>query len=186
MFILSITILCILIALARGGRLANLALLPVRFIGLLFLPFVLQLIAFSPIGDRLVLGIPLARYLYTVSLGVAVIVLWLNRKLPGVVLITLGLCLNFLVIALNGGFMPVSASAREFAGLPPLTGRDNNVIPLTDSSWLPWLSDTLPLPAFVPFANVFSPGDLLIVIGGIIFTQRALVPPQSGATKPLN
>jgi|SRR5581483_6902539 len=180
MFILSLTILCIVIALARGGRLANLALLPVRFAGLLFLPFGLQLVAFSPIGDWLVLGIPLARYLYTVSLGIAVIVLWLNRRLPGVIWITLGLCLNFLVITLNGGFMPVSAAARQFAGMPPLSGRDNNVIPLTDSSRLPWLSDTLPLPAFVPFANVFSPGDLLIVLGGFIFIQRALVPPKAG------
>lgn len=179
MFILSLTVLCILIALARGGRLANLALLPVRMIGLLFLPFVLQLIAFSPIGERLVFDVPLARYLYTASLGIAVIGLWLNRKLPGVVWIMLGLSLNFLVISLNGGFMPVAAAARQFAGMSPLAGRDNNVVPVTATTWLPWLSDTFPLPAFVPFANVFSPGDLFVVIGGFIFIQRALVPPKS-------
>jgi hypothetical protein len=104
----------------------------------------------------------------------------LNRHLPGVFWIALGLFANILVISLNGGFMPVSLAAREIAGLPALTARQNNVVPMTDTTLLPWLGDILPLPAFVPFANVFSLGDVLIAIGGVIFTQRVLMQPLSG------
>lgn len=169
----------VLIALARGGRLRNLSALPVRYVGLLFVPLVIQLVAFSPLGDLRVGATPVAQYLYAFSLGVAVLALALNRRLPGVTWIAVGLFLNFLVITVNGGFMPVSSTAREFAGMAALNVRDMNVVPMTNSTVLPWLADILPLPALVPFANVFSIGDLLIAIGGVIFTQKSIV--RSGA-----
>lgn len=178
MFVLLVITASILIALARGGRVTSLSQFSLRYWGLLFVPLVLQIIAFSPIGDELVFQAPLAQYLYAASLGAAVPALALNRHLPGVGWIALGLCLNFIVITLNGGFMPMSAQARAFAGLSPLTGRANNVVPMTDSTVLPWLADILPLPAFVPLANVFSVGDVLILIGGLIFTQSGLVAPR--------
>ena len=40
---------------------------------------------------------------------------WVNRRLPAVWLIIIGLALNILVIGVNGG-MPVSAAAIETAG----------------------------------------------------------------------
>jgi hypothetical protein len=166
----------LLIALARGGRVTNLAQIPLHHIGLLFTPLLIQLVAFSPIGDMLVAGTPLAQYLYATSLAVAALALAFNRHLPGVVWIAAGLALNAIAIFANGGFMPVAASAREFAGLPPLTDRDLNVISTTDSTRLPFLTDILPLPAFLPFANVFSIGDVLVTVGGVIFIQ-SIVPP---------
>lgn len=178
MFVALIITTSVLIALARGGRLTNVTHIPLRFLSLLFVPLLLQAIAFSPIGEVRILELPLAQLLYSASLGLTALALWLNRHLPGVVWIALGLLLNFVVISLNGGFMPVAPRAREFAALPPLTGRDKNIVPMTDSTLLPWLADILPLPAFVPFANVFSAGDLLIVIGAVIFTQMILVPPK--------
>lgn len=178
MFIPLLIVSSIFVALARGGRPAYLAQISVQRAWLLFVPLLLQLLAFSPIGEIVVFGSPLAQILYTLSLGVAALALWLNRQLPGMVWIALGLFLNFLVIFLNGGFMPISAAARQFAGLPPVVGRDMNVLPMTDATILPFLGDILPLPAFLPFANVFSVGDLLIAFGGILFTQRSLVPPK--------
>jgi hypothetical protein len=108
----------------------------------------------------------------------AVLALALNRHIPGVPLIALGLACNFLVISLNHGFMPASLAARQVAGLPPLAGRNMNVVPLTDSTVLPWLADILPVPAWVPRANVFSVGDVLILIGGVIFTQKSVFVPE--------
>jgi hypothetical protein len=178
MFIPLVIATSILIALARGGRFSNLSQLRLRFVGFLFAPLVIQLVAFSPLGDRSLFGASLAQYLYIASMGLAVVAVWLNRHLPGLKWIAAGLFLNSIVIGLNGGVMPSSATAREIAGLPPLVGRDMNVVPLNDSTILPWLGDILPLPSFVPFANVFSVGDLFIVIGGIIFTQRALISPR--------
>jgi len=108
---------------------------------------------------------------------VAAIGLVLNRHLPGVVWIAAGLALNALAIVANGGFMPVDSGARAFAGMPPLTERDMNVVPMTAETRLPFLADILPLPSFLPFANVFSIGDVLITVGGVIFTQ-SIVPPR--------
>lgn len=178
MFVIVVIAASILIALARGGRVTNLSRLSLRYFGLLFVPLLLQIVAFSPLGDVPLFEAPLAQYLYVTSLGLGVIVLWLNRHLPGVGWIALGLLLNFIVISLNGGFMPMSAQARAFAGIKPLTGRANNVVPMTDSTVLPWLADILPLPPFVPLAHVFSIGDVLILIGGVIFTQSSLVLPK--------
>lgn len=184
MFIPLVIFASVLIALARGGQLRNLAALPVRYVGLLFVPLVIQLVAFSPLGDLFVGGTPLAQYLYAASLGVAVLALALNRRLPGITWIALGLFLNFLVITVNGGFMPVSSAAREIAGMAALSVRDMNVVPMTNATVLPWLADILPLPAFIPFANVFSLGDLLIVIGGVIFTQKSIVRSEAQVGPP--
>lgn len=175
MFIPLVLVTSLLVALARGGRLANFARMPLHHIWLLFLPFLVQLVAFSPPGDIIVAGAPLAQYLYAISLVLAAVGLFLNRQLPGVIWIALGLALNSIAILSNGGFMPVSGSAREFAGLMPLTGRELNVIPLTADTRLPFLTDILPLPSILPFANVFSIGDILITLGGVIFIQ-SIVP----------
>lgn len=177
MFIPLLLLGSLLVAWARGGRLMNFTRMPLRHVWLLFVPFLIQLLAFSPLGERPVLGVPLAQYLYAISLAIAALGLALNRQLPGVSWIAVGLALNAIAIFSNGGFMPVSASAREFAGLPPLTGRDMNVIPMTEATRLPFLTDILPLPAFLPFANVFSVGDALITLGGVIFIQ-SIVPPR--------
>lgn len=182
MFIPLVLLGSLLVALARGARLTNLTHMPLHHVWLLFVPFVLQVIAFSPVGDIIVMGAPLAQYLYVVSLAVAAIGLALNRQLPGVIWIAVGLALNAIAILANGGFMPVAASAREFAGLAPLTGRDLNVIPMNAETRLPFLADILPLPSFVPFASVFSIGDVLIALGGVIFIQSIV--PQDRRTEP--
>lgn len=181
MFTALIIITSILVALARGGRFSNFARLEFNHIWLLFLPLLFQIIAFSPLGDYLILDTPIAKYLYFLSMALAAVALWLNRRLPGAPWIAAGFALNFLAISLNGGFMPVSETARQIAGQAPLLGRDKNTIPMTSSTLLPWIGDVIPIPGFLPFASVFSLGDLLIAIGGIIFIQRALVLPKSGA-----
>jgi hypothetical protein len=182
MFIPLVLIGSLLVALARGGRLSNLTRMPLHHVWFLFVPFLLQVVAFSPVGDTIVAGAPLAQYLYAVSLALAAIGLVLNRQLPGLMWIALGLALNSIAILSNGGFMPVSGSAREFAGLMPLTGREFNVIPLTAETRLPFLADVLPLPSILPFANVFSIGDILITLGGVIFLQSIV--PQRSRTEP--
>lgn len=176
MFILYPLLLSAAIAIWRGANVRRLADLRVRHVWLLFIPLALQLLAFSALGDQPFLGAPLARLVYPASMLIAALALALNRHLPGAFWIGLGLVSNAAVILLNGGFMPVSAEARGFAGMPPLAGREMNVVPLTGDSRLPWLADILPLPSLLPFANVLSIGDLLISLGAFIFIQRALVP----------
>lgn len=183
-FVLLLLVLSVIVALLRGGRIHTLLTLQIRHLWLFFVPLLLQLIAFSPLGDQLVQGIPLARLLYIPSLFIAATALAFNRQLPGTLWIAIGLVSNALVIALNGGFMPVSAEARALAGMPPLLEREMNVIPMTNGTVLPWLADIIPLPSFLPFANVISVGDVLVAIGGMIFIQRTLVPPRRSKTTP--
>lgn len=175
MFVPLFLVACIGVALLRGGQIQNLRTLDVRHIYLFFVPLFLQVIAFSPLGDVQIAAMPLARLLYAFSLGCTALALSLNRHLPGALWIALGLFFNFGVIALNGGFMPVSAAAREVAGLSPVLAREVNLVPMTASTLLPWLGDILPLPRGIPFASVFSVGDVLIVFGAVLFIQSTLV-----------
>ncbi|MGE5140486.1 MAG: DUF5317 domain-containing protein [Rudaea sp.] len=180
MFFLLVVLACLLIALLRGGRPANLAQFDIRFLWLAFVPFVLQLWLFSPLGSPYNEDERLVQLAYFGSMAIAALILLLNRHIPGLTWIAAGLALNLLVISLNGGFMPVSSQAREVAGLGPISGRDNNVVPLTESTLLPFLADIIPIPSWVPLANVLSIGDMVIAAGTFIFTQRALFPAYQG------
>jgi hypothetical protein len=181
-FILLILFVTFIVALLRGGKLGALTKLQPRYLWLLFVPLTLQIIAFSPLGASPDFGDVLVKIVYLVSMAVAALALALNRHLPGLIWVAVGLSLNLFVIALNGGLMPVLPEARQFAGMPPLEGPTMNVLPMTTGTILPWLGDILPLPPWVPLANVFSLGDVFITVGGAIFIQRALIPPPSDAT----
>ncbi len=183
MIILLVLLLVLLVSLARGGQLAALLQVQPRHLWILFAPLAFQLVAFSSFGDQnSPIGVPWAVVLYMASLACAALALWLNRQLPGVTWIAAGLTLNWLVIALNGGFMPVWTPARELAGMPPLTGRDMNVIPVDASTRLPFLGDIIPLPAWVPLANVFSIGDVFITLGGVLLIWKLTRPAANQQT----
>jgi len=174
LFILFVLACSLVIALARGGRLDRLVNLPVRWLWLFFIPLLLQLVIFTPLVKLIGNGETWVPLVHIASLLLAALALALNRHLPGVSWIAAGLTLNLIVIALNGGLMPVSAAARQFAGQAPLHGSANNVILMTPDTVLWFLGDILPLPAWLPLANVYSIGDVLVTLGGVILTQQAL------------
>lgn len=97
---------------------------------------------------------------------------WLNRSQAGVWALGLGLALNLLVIALNGGLMPVSPEtvAQLLPGAPPDAWQVGNrlgrniVLPVT-ATRLWWLSDYILLPAWFPIRKALSIGDILIAGG---------------------
>jgi hypothetical protein len=175
-FILIILIVGFAVALVRGGELSALTNLQPRYLWLFFVPLAFQLVAFSPLAESTQVGETLVRVVYLASMAVAALALALNRHLPGLIWVAAGLTLNFLVIASNGGLMPVAAAARQFAGMPPLNGPSLNVAPMEPQTLLPWLGDVLPLPAWMPFANVYSLGDVLVTFGGVTFIYKALRP----------
>jgi uncharacterized protein DUF5317 len=79
----------------------------------------------------------------------------------------LGVCLNTLVIAANGGHMPQSPEAAlavwGASHLDP--SRLDNVVAATADTRLSWLADVLVEPSWLPRRNVVSPGDLLLATG---------------------
>ncbi len=105
----------------------------------------------------------LAASLHVLTYIAAVAFLWINGRVVGVWVVAAGAATNGIVIALNGGTLPASASAVESAGLDgDLAFANSGVI---DHPVLPWLGDVFAWPAPMPLANTFSVGDVLIVIG---------------------
>ncbi len=94
-----------------------------------------------------------------------------NRRLPFAWMIGLGGLLNLLAIAANGGVMPASPDALRRAGWPVTSDQFENSTALADPE-LPFLGDVFAVPAWVPLANVFSVGDVLLVVGGIAAVHR--------------
>jgi hypothetical protein len=126
---------------------------------------------------------------HVVSYGFAFLFLWDNRDLSGLWLITLGAAMNSLATVANGGVMPATRSALEKAGIGAEgSGFLNSTI--VDNPKLVFLGDVFAVPASFPLNNVFSPGDVCIVVGGAmvlfgICGSRFSGRTKSGALKPL-
>jgi Family of unknown function (DUF5317) len=97
--------------------------------------------------------------------------LWLNRALRGLPVVALGAACNGVTIALNGGTLPASARAVRAAGISADEEFLNSAV-LPDPV-LPWLGDVFAWPQPLPLANVFSVGDVLIVLGVGLIGWRA-------------
>ncbi|GAB4547516.1 MAG: hypothetical protein Kow0063_42220 [Anaerolineae bacterium] len=112
---------------------------------------------------------------------------WFNRNQPGFWALGTGLILNLAVIACNGGLMPVSPDVvtQLLSDTPAGTWRVgervgwNVILPVADTS-LWWLSDHLLLPAWFPYRNALSIGDILIAVGAFWY-MWALGSPEEKA-----
>ena len=109
------------------------------------------------------------------SYGLAAAFVWRNRTLHGLWPLTLGAALNAGTIAVNGGTLPASRAALELAGR---TSRDGANSAVLADPVLPWLGDVFAVPAWVPFANVFSLGDVLVLVGMTWVVQSACRRPR--------
>ncbi len=96
---------------------------------------------------------------------------WANRQLPWLWLAALGGASNFVVIVVNGGVMPASAEALALAGRSG-TGTDFANSALIDSPRLWFLGDVFAVPAAWPLANVFSIGDVVLLVGAALLVHR--------------
>jgi hypothetical protein len=144
-----------------GGNLANLGTLRLRWAPLAAAGLLIQVVLFfGPVAGRVGgLGMPI----YVASTALVLAVVLRNLRLPGLALVAAGALANMLAIVANGGFMPASATALAMLGKSVNAGYSNSVV--VESPALGPLTDILALPAFLPFANVFSIGDVLIGIG---------------------
>ena len=96
-------------------------------------------------------------------------------------MIAAGTACNLLAIAVNGGTMPANMDAWARAGLDPIPADvfDNSTA-LSDPKLL-FLGDVFAIPAGWPLANVFSIGDVLIVLGGTYLAHRWCARPRHEA-----
>jgi hypothetical protein len=159
--IIAFAALALLLVPLTGGRLSRLADVRLRAVWLVPVAFGLQLLVISvfPRADE---GLLAAVHIgtYVLALGFT----WVNRSVPGLVLLGLGAALNGVTIALNGGVLPASARALARSGFVSDVGEFSNSA-VREDAVLPWLGDVFWVPAGWPLANVFSVGDVLIVAG---------------------
>jgi hypothetical protein len=114
--------------------------------------------------------------LYVASSGLVLMAAVRNLAQPGFRLLTLGAGLNLVVVVANGGRMPSSPEARlALNGTLELghTTFSNSTL-ANAGTLLPMLGDIFVLPRPIPFANVFSIGDVLIGIGAVVLIVRAM------------
>jgi uncharacterized protein DUF5317 len=161
----------LVVGVALGGRLSNLAHLRLRASWLFFAAIGLQIVAFPFVflpwrTDELVATV-LWLASYALLIGAAV----LNHRITGVPLVALGMGMNVVAIAANGGTMPVLPEAMHGAGGSHATL--NNSTAVADPSFA-WLVDRWAAPDWIPFANVFSVGDVLIAAGAAVIVLAAL------------
>jgi Family of unknown function (DUF5317) len=159
MIIVVASIAAILTVPLTGRSLAPLAKLQLRRVWLVWLSLGLQLLITLLPEFPNWLGQPLHLFTFGLSAGF----LWSNRRLPGVNFVALGAGLNLAAIAANNGTMPASEWAWNTAGYPALTDHfaNSNV---AHGARLWWLGDVFAIPKGYPFANVFSVGDVVIVV----------------------
>jgi hypothetical protein len=153
----------LLAGLLLGGSLAHLERLSLRLGPLVVIALILQLVAFSPLGDRLPGAGVVA--LHLVSYALLLTFVFANVRRRAVVCFGAGVICNTVAIVVNGGYMPASRAALRFAGLPVATGPHNNSELAGAATRLGFLGDVFALPHAVPLANVFSGGDVLIAVG---------------------
>lgn len=162
MFILLGIVAGLVIGLVAGGSVDRLRGLSFRWVPLAVLGLLVQFALFAPpVADAV--SDQVGRIVYTASTAVVFIALLANLRVPGVPILALGSGLNLVAIVFNGGIMPTTPQAAASAGIVEDASFSNSAV-IADPVLAP-LTDVFAVPASLPFANVFSIGDVLISIG---------------------
>lgn len=164
MFILYAVPIGLALGFALGGRLSGLATIRFRWAWLAIGGFAVQLVLFSEavsaaIGDA---GPPI----YVASTAAVLVAVLRNFRVPGLAVVAAGAASNLIAIVANGGFMPASAGAFEALGGGLKPGYTNSAV--IEAPAFEALTDLYALPTWLPLANVFSIGDVLIGVGVVI------------------
>jgi hypothetical protein len=177
MFIVYAVLAGLALGALAGGRLERLGTVELRWLPAIALALAIQVPLFGPLGEMFGPRDPLPVAIYVATSLVALGAVVANLARPGFVLVALGGAANLAAIVANGGVMPASPDA--LAALGWSTGADSfSNSAVVDAPALPWLTDVFAMPAGLPFANVFSVGDVLIGLGIALFLSRSMVTPR--------
>lgn len=147
-----------------GGRLEALTELRLRLAWLVPTALAVQVLVtvlLSEADATLLAALHVASYV----LGGAFVVA--NLRVPGVPVIALGALLNVAAIVANSGVMPAAPDALARAGIDHDVAHFANSAAV-DSARLAALGDVFAWPAPLPLANVFSVGDVVLVVGAAV------------------
>jgi uncharacterized protein DUF5317 len=162
----------LVIGVAAGGKIGNLANLSFRWPWFVLVVLVIrEAVLLTPLNR-----IDGVQYVYAAALAALVVWTALHiKRLAGVWLVTAGAALNLIVILANGARMPV---APELAGVLVQRGHLGQYVVMGPGTNLNWLADWIGFPW--PVKGAYSPGDLLIALGIGVVVILALVRPTAG------
>lgn len=145
----------------------------VQSIWLAFIAFIPQLLIVYVPASRHILPDWIAALSLSLSIILFLIFAWLNRYLPGMPILLVGLLLNLAVILSNGGWMPISpetashltsATAIQVVSPGSRFGQKDVLLNPQDTR-LEFLADRFLLPNWLPYQAAFSLGDVFIAAG---------------------
>lgn len=170
MFILYAIPIGLIAGFALGGRLEGLGRLSFRWGWVFALGLAVQLVLFSDyVAERIgAAGMPI----YVGSTLAVALVVTANHRITGMPVVALGAFSNLAAIVANGGYMPASETALSALGkVVKGTYTNSSFVPNPN---LPWLTDIFAMPAWLPAANVYSVGDVLIGLGVVVVIVAAM------------
>jgi hypothetical protein len=164
MFILYAVLVGVLAGFLLGGRPGGLASLRLRWPAVIVGGLLFQVVLFAgPVTERIGdLGPPL----YVASTLAVVAAMARNWAVTGIPAVIAGALCNLAAVLSNAGFMPASPTALAAAGRIVPAAYSNSSEVASPVVWA--LTDIFALPAWLPLANVFSVGDVLIGIGVVV------------------
>jgi Family of unknown function (DUF5317) len=160
----------VVVSLCLRGSVTRLAALRLRAVWLMFVALAAQVLVITVLVD---LPEDVVRVAHGLTYVIAGVFLVLNLRVPGLPLLGLGTACNAVTIALNGGVLPASAAATAAAGWSAEDPQFANSDPALENPRLAVLGDNFVTPDWVPFSNVYSIGDVLIVLGVFVLVYRA-------------
>lgn len=177
MLFLEPAVVSVLLVILRKGSLKNLKDVNIRGWYILFIAAGIQLfISFSKkynIAERFVLNN--FTYLIVLSYLMIIVTIIMNFEKKHMKLFLIGIVLNLIVIAGNGGKMPVSLNGlkgiNEESNLP-YREFDIKHIGINENTKFKYLADIILIPKPYPFPKIISIGDIFLMLGIFMFFQE--------------
>ena len=176
LFIIYAILIGVLIGYIRGGALKWITNRVMKHMWLIFCSISIQLVIFSSLPFIKLLPDYIIAALHLISYTLIIIFILFNIKIPGIAVVGLGSSLNFLVIFLNGGYMPSLSLTpiRDFGKII-----DKNITQISKHTYLTLLGDIFHLPAWLPLTNNFSIGDIIVALGVCVYFSINMSPTLS-------
>lgn len=146
----------------------------IKHIWLVLAGFLPQFFAFSFPATRTAISDRGVAWALIVSQLLLLVFIWINRKIPGGWWMGLGLLLNFIVILINGGMMPLTPENAQHLlpegssialQLGARVGISKDVLLEKAHTNLWFLSDIFLLPEWLHYPLAFSIGDICLSVG---------------------
>jgi len=182
--ILETFILALIAGYLFKGNLKNLAQTSLRGAGFIFgglilrnIPVLFKLPFLKILLDNSKYIAPVLFLISFILLGIGV---FLNISRWPMIIVLIGVFLNFLAVLTNKGYMPVSKDSLEWAGydMARITSNqlDMNHVLITPQTNFPFLTDIFAIPRPYPFPQLLSIGDLAMCLGLFVFIVTQMRP----------